>query len=280
MCEDIRRCFYLNNSYGCEPIPLSLCAGWSVLENSVVTSESAMREQRILKLEYIYKERKQAFSYQSYTVLVTVDFTGKGNDSTKYYIKLFVIPCDQECYCLEKQFCNSLTGVMEKIEFITYQYSNPNSWPPEHIRWINKIWLEAKERKNFKRIKIYNHSETSVTPVKLMPIKIPKGWTIVINSFYKSYSFKAVASLNQCESELSWDRDIAIFVNRNLENNIYVDLEDFTNINRTTSAIHIHAYKIKQDDSAQSTELESAFCLGVNEAVLKLEYLLCKYSKN
>lgn len=80
-----------------------------------------------------------------------------------------------------------------------------------------------------------------------VPLKIPAGWTALWNTFDSDYCdpdfLKTLLAPPELFSNLHWERDIAMFVNRTRDPELYLDLEDWSNKDMRTTAFRVHLYR-------------------------------------
>ena len=265
---------------------LSIGSGWTFKENALIESNDQITsnscgdylvDPTIFEIQYSHTEPKKVYTYQNYMLSIVVKLHLLEDKSSAYQIYVYIVPCDRKQHLIEEHRCETISKVTKTIERLAAQYSSLNSWSSEKVNWLNQIWLEEKVKRNIKKIKIYKGTRFQHKPIKYVPIRIPKGWTVILQSFYNDYTFTAPDNISNKSVELEWNRDIAIFANLRQNSSVYVDIEDYTNPDHTVSLIHIHTYVLDTHDTTKSIELESSFCYDIEEAVMKIEEILWKY---
>ncbi|NBI68016.1 dephospho-CoA kinase [Pseudoflavonifractor sp. 60] len=78
-------------------------------------------------------------------------------------------------------------------------------------------------------------------------LKIQAGWTALWNTFDSDYCdpdfLKTFLAPPELFSNLHWERDIAMFVNRTRDPELYLDLEEWSNEEMRTAAFRVHLYR-------------------------------------
>lgn len=181
-------------------------------------------------------------------------------------------PCDNKLYLLEYALCTNIKSVLEKVKCFADKYSSPHYWDINQIKLIYPIWDTERKKRNIKSMMAYQGQKDPHKPLDYVPIKIPAGWNIALNSFFENYTFK-VPSKQQTLAEFYWDRDVLAFILELPYYTIFLELQEYTCNDRETSLLHIECYF----DIEDKKKLESIFCFSVKEAQEQLNELLWKY---
>ncbi len=272
---------------------LAIGSGWFIVKNNKFSNP-------LLELKYTYHVRKKKFSFQEYILFITVEELQEYIHNDRYKVTVYIQPCDEKIYLLEYALSSSIEDMIEKVKCFAYQYQNPQYWSVEQIQWIYPIWEAKRNAWHVKSIIQYHGTQCPPKPLDYIPIKIPAGWVIVLNSFVKndmdlfsqiwrqediflkiknSFGYLVDCHDNTCIlSELfEWERDIAVFCLECADYEIFAELQEYICKSLTGIVLHIHIYFNRKDGSAFFELLEKIFCFSLEEAQEQLSQFLWKY---
>lgn len=274
--------------------PLAIGCGWFIVRNNKFANP-------FLELKYTYHMRKKKFSFQEYILFIMVEEQQVYIDNDRYKVTVYIKPCDNKIYCLECAFCSGIEDIIEKVKCFAHQYQSPNNWSIEQIRWIYPIWEAKRNAQNLKTMIEYHGTQCPSKPFDYIPLKIPEGWTIVLNSFVKNDSYLFFSQTSNQKDEFSrvkifkklltnyqknpctlyemfeWERDIAAFCLECPNYEIVVELQEYVCKNPTATLLHIHVYYNRKDGVAFFEPLENIFCFSMEETQEQLSQFLWKY---
>lgn len=272
---------------------LAIGCGWFIVKNNKFANP-------LLELKYTYHIRKKKFSFQEYVLLIIVEKQQVYIDNDRYKIAVYIQPCDEKVYLLECVLSSDIEDIIEKVKCFAYQYQSPHHWSAEQIQWIYPIWEAKRNARNIKGIIQYHGTQCPPKPLDYIPIKIPAGWAIVLNSFVKNdmnlFSqtwsqkdlflkmknyFEHFTDYDENTYMLSeifeWERDIAAFQLECADYEIFVELQEYVCKNSTGILLHIHVYFNTKDGTTFFEPLESIFCFSIEETQEQLNRFLWKY---
>ncbi len=244
--------------------------------------------------------RKKKFSFQEYILFITVEELQEYIHNDRYKVTVYIQPCDEKIYLLEYALSSSIEDMIEKVKCFAYQYQNPQYWGVKQIQRIYPIWEAKRNAWHVKSMIQYHGTPCPPKPLDYIPIKIPAGWMIVLNSFVKndmdlfsqiwrqediflkiknSFGYLVDCHDNTCIlSELfEWERDIAVFCLECADYEIFAELQEYICKSLTGIVLHIHIYFNRKDGSAFFELLEKIFCFSLEEAQEQLSQFLWKY---
>ena len=172
---------------------LSIGSGWTFKENALIENNNQITsnscgdysvDPTIFEIQYSHTEPKKVYTYQNYMLSIVVKLHLLEDKSSAYQIYVYIVPCDRKQHLIEEHRCETISKVTKTIERLAAQYSSLNSWSSEKVNWLNQIWLEEKVKRNLKKIKIYKGTRFQHKPIKYVPIRIPKGWTVILQRLY------------------------------------------------------------------------------------------------
>lgn len=282
--------------------PLALGTGWIIEKNEFLKTvtkeillpfENHSSKSLLLVLKYKHCERKRKFSFQDYELSILLEyFKGyseeyfedsfkelfeRGSSIDNYLISVFVKPCSAEGYFLNKTLCTDSQSTAEKINYLANRYSSPYNWSKEQIKVIYKIWEKERIARKIKSMMPYHGTDAYVRPIDFIPIRIPAGWNILLNSFSEKDIF-VFPVRQQCNiKNFKWERDISAYM---LELNkviVYVELQEYMNEDGTSSLLHVYVYYDLKENNVFFEKLEGIFCYSVEDAKKELEEMLWKW---
>lgn len=213
-----------------ERIPIPLYTSWTVTANS----------EDGLELQYQHQEQKSWHRYQDYRLSIRVNQEGEGCRLT-----LSVSPAAGQPRILEERFGDDWTQLPELLSLLQAK-SSPECWDAAHRDWLKGLWEGEQRRLGTRHIRQLGPPRPP-TAVDLVPLKIPAGWTALWNTFDRDYCnpnfLKTLLAPPELFSNLHWERDIAMFVNRTRDPELYLDLEDWSNKDMRTTAFRVHLYR-------------------------------------
>lgn len=266
--------------------PLALLAGWIVEKNELLEIDSkeafllyrnSSSDNLLLILKYEHREQKRKFSFQNYELSILVEYLRDNSCDEKYLISVFVEPCDAEKYLLDKVMCRDSKNTAERIKHLASQYSSPYNWKRHQIEFINKIWENERIVRNVKNMMVYRGTEKNYKPIDFIFLRIPAGWSILLNSFCEKDTFHFPLKQQHNIEDFDWERDISAYRLELNDSFVYVELQEYMNKDSTNSLLHIYVYYDLKDKSVFFEKLESIFCYSVEEAKKELEEMLLKY---
>lgn len=235
------------------PIPLHTC--WTVTANS----------KDGLELQYQHQEQKSWHRYQDYRLSIRMNREEEG-----YRLSLSVFPAVGQPRVLEEY--HGVHGEqLSKLLSLFQAKSSPECWAAAQQDWIKELWEGEQRRLGTRRIRQLGPPRPPAA-VDLVPLKIPAGWTALWNTFDLNYCdpdfLKTLLAPAELFSNLHWERDIAMFVNRTRAPELCLDLEDWSNKDMRTTAFRVHLYRWTEE--GQKT-LDETMTRSPKELVKKME---------
>ncbi|MCI8649008.1 MAG: hypothetical protein HFG20_02720 [Anaerotruncus sp.] len=253
-------------------LPLSLGSGWQIIKND-------MRQAVPLELRYRYRERKKKFSFQEFTLFLGIERFAEASE-VGYQITVCIKLCDQCLYPMEHAQCTELSAAVEKLHRFAAQYVNPCCWKTEQLAWIIPIWERERAARGVKQMRSCREMGCLHESNRFLPVKVPAGWHILLESFYANDVYKAPPKQPHAALQFVWERDISVYQRESLDGFIYyVELQEYSNFDTRIALLCVEVYRDSKDKTILFERLDRVFCESSGEAQKRLGEMLWRYQE-